>query len=130
LPIIRVADDARYARPDGSVTAIYIEVDEPPPGDGTSIYAEQETRGAAGRAVAVARDVFDEGVELARSCAARVADALGTLPGGVRPPNEFELQLAIKLDAQLGAILTKATAGAQMQVTLRWQLETRDGSSG
>jgi hypothetical protein len=126
LPIIRIAEGDRYARPDGSVTAIYVEVDEPPPGDGTSIYAEQDTRGAADRAIALARDVFDEGVELARACAARVADALTTLPGGVRPPDEFELQLAIRLDAQLGAVLTKASAGAQMQVTLRWQLRTTE----
>lgn len=112
MPIIRVGDGERDARPGGSITAIYIEVDEQPPGDATSIYAEQDTRGAVDKAVTVARDIFEEGVDLARSCAARVADALKTLPGGVRSPDEFELQLAIKLDAQLGAVLTKASVGA------------------
>jgi hypothetical protein len=122
LPIIRVSDGDRYPGQDRGVSAIYIEVDEPSVNDGTSIYADQDTRDAADRVVEAARDIFDDGIELARSCAARVAEALSALPGGVRAPDEFELQLAIKLDAQFGAVLARANAGAQMQVALRWRL--------
>ncbi len=35
-------------------------------------------------------------------------------------PSEFEVQLAIKLDSQVGAILAKASAEAQLQVTMKW----------
>jgi hypothetical protein len=72
-----------------------------------------------------ARDVFEDGVELARTAAARFAEGLIRLPAGVPPPAEVELQIAIKLDAEFGAVLAKATAGAQMQVTIRWDLRER-----
>ena len=37
--------------------------------------------------------------------------------------DEFEVSLAIKLDAEVGAILAKTSAGAQMQVTMKWSRE-------
>ena len=38
-------------------------------------------------------------------------------------PNEFEVQLAIKLNSEVGAALTKFGAEAQMQVTMKWTLK-------
>jgi len=36
-------------------------------------------------------------------------------------PDELEVQLAVRLDYELGAVLVaKGSAGAQLQVTMRW----------
>jgi Trypsin-co-occurring domain 1 len=61
---------------------------------------------------------------LVRYCASRVAETLDKV-AEVRPPTEFEVQLSIKLDAELGAILAKASAEAQLQVTMRWSRPQR-----
>jgi hypothetical protein len=118
MPIVRVPGTDSS----GEVLPIYVEVDTLVT-DPTSIYGDELTReGAAEKVMTAARDWFSDGVELARSCAARVADGLVHLPEGVRRPDEFELQIAIKLDSQFGAVLAKASAGAQMQVSMRWRL--------
>ena len=75
----------------------------------------------AERVVTAAKDLLGEGVELARACAARFSSGLAQLPDGVTAPDEVELQLGITLDTELGALLAKATAGAQLQVTLTWR---------
>ena len=49
----------------------------------------------------------------------RTVDSLEHTADSVRP-DEFELQLCIKLDAEAGAVVTKVGAGAHMQVTMRW----------
>jgi hypothetical protein len=48
-----------------------------------------------------------------------VADTIADLDQKIRP-DEFELQIAIKLDAEAGAVLTKVGAGAQLQVAMKW----------
>jgi hypothetical protein len=40
-------------------------------------------------------------------------------------PNEFEVQLAIKLNSEVGAALTKLGGEAQMQVTMKWTLKEK-----
>lgn len=114
-------------QPDGAVVPIYIEVDTLAVlerADGTDVYEGEETReNAAQRVLTVAGDVFSDGVELVRDCAAKVAHGLTRLPGNVRRPDEFEVQLAIKVDANFGAVLAKVSPGALMQVTMRWQLK-------
>lgn len=125
MAIVHIVPEGKPDPAAVGLRSIYVEVDDVPVVDGTAIYYEQETRNAAAdRVLTIAQDVFADGVELARSCAARVADGLGRLPAGVRSPDEFELQLAIKLDSEVGAVLAKAKAGAQMQITLRWKLGT------
>jgi Trypsin-co-occurring domain 1 len=113
-------------QPDGETVPIYIEVDtlDALKADPTSIYSAQETREkAAQKVMTVAGDVFGESVQLIRDCAAKVAHGLEHLPDGMPKPEEVELQLAIKVDADLGvAVLAKISPGALMQVTLRWQL--------
>ncbi|UBU17992.1 CU044_2847 family protein [Nonomuraea gerenzanensis] len=119
MPIIR-SDDASIGEP-GELRPIYVEVDRVVEADEKLIWSERETRAdPASKVVTLARDVFGEGVELARSCAVRVARGLADLSGDVRP-DEFELQVAIKLDSEVGAVLAKASAGAQLQVTMRWR---------
>ncbi|MET7486561.1 CU044_2847 family protein [Streptomyces sp. NPDC005538] len=115
------ADGQKQERP------IYVEVDNPPTpgeleemGDLGALYDGMKTReGAAERVLTVARDVYGDGLELARRCARQAAGRLHDLGEGLTP-DEVELQLSIKLDAELGAFLVKSGAEAQLQVTFRW----------
>ncbi|WP_428952349.1 CU044_2847 family protein [Streptomyces sp. cg35] len=105
----------------GRETPLYIEVDEVTPEDGLdSVYGGLTRGNPAARVMEIAHDVYDEGLDLARRCAAQAATKLAELGQGVRP-DEVELQLAIKLDATLGAVLAKSGAEAQLQVTFRWK---------
>ncbi|WP_308114734.1 CU044_2847 family protein [Streptomyces sp. ISL-12] len=110
--------------PAGTDGPIPVEVDVEP---GTSVddgldlvYGGEETRDGAGqRVVRVARDVYTDGLDLASRCAAQAVRRFGELEEALRP-DEIELQLAIKIDAGVAA-LVKSGAEAQLQITLRWR---------
>jgi NTP-dependent ternary system trypsin peptidase co-occuring protein len=104
----------------GQRTVILVEVDSAPEvggGWGEDVQT-RETR--ATRVMDAARDVFGDGLALARDCAVRTVDVLDKTPDDLKP-TEFELQLSIGLDAEAGAVITKVGANAQMQVTMRWK---------
>lgn len=108
----------------GREVTILVEVDDPPGGQRLDGYAMEgewgETRSRrAEQVMDAARDVFGDGLALARDCAARAVDSIENTASEIRP-DDFEIQLAIKLDAQAGAVLAKVGAGAQLQVTMRW----------
>ncbi|MFE9341558.1 CU044_2847 family protein [Streptomyces olivaceus] len=110
--------------PAGADGPIPVEVDaefDPAAVDGLGlVYGDEETRDGAGqRVVRVARDVYTDGLDLARRCAAQAVRRFGELQEGLRP-DEIEMQLAIKIDAGV-ATLVKSGAEAQLQITLRWQ---------
>ena len=129
MPIVRSEPGGAGGSDGEGFRAIYVEVDEARDVEPGSIYAEIETRGdATQKVVTLARDVFGDGVELARSCAVRVAQGLADLPGKMKP-DEFELQLSIKLDSEVGAVIAKTSAGAQLQVSMRWRLTEERGKS-
>jgi hypothetical protein len=108
-------------KPGKSGERIYVEVDEVVPVGGIDDMYDGDTRGgAAARVLEIAHDVYADGLDLARRCAQQAAQRLGDLGEGVKP-HEVELQLAIKLDATLGAVLAKSGAEAQLQVTFRWK---------
>jgi hypothetical protein len=100
---------------------IYVELDTLTSADGLGeIYDDVETRErAADKVLNIARDVYSDGLDLARRCAQQASTRLRDLGKDVKP-DEVELQLSIKLDAELGAVLVKSGAEAQLQVTFRW----------
>jgi hypothetical protein len=103
-----------------SPTMLYIEVDNAPPA--ASAWAADEVRGKrTEKAVAVATDLLDDAVTLARACAAKFNAGLADIEQGTRSPDEVSLELGIKMDGEFGAVLAKASAGAQLQVRLTWQ---------
>ena len=105
-----------------STSVVYIEVDSAPAT--TSAWDADTVRGSrAEKAVEVATDLLDDAVELARACAAKFSAGLAEIKEGVRSPDEVSLELGITMDAEFGAVLAKAKAGAQLQVTLTWQRE-------
>ena len=58
-------------------------------------------------------------MKLARNCAVQVIEEVQEMNTDVCP-DEFEIQLAIKLDSEIGAVLAKASAEAQMQIAMKW----------
>lgn len=101
----------------GEEVAIYIEVDklpeaESPYGETRGDTLEQITEAAPG--------MFQAGITLAQTCAKQAVAGIKKMDATFRP-EEFEVKLAIKLDSEVGAILAKASAGAQMEVTMKWK---------
>jgi hypothetical protein len=90
-----------------------IEVDRLPE---VNVYGE--TRNAAATLKA-AGDLFGDGLELARRTAGRVVESIKKMEDEIRP-NEFEVQLAIKLDGEVGAFVVKTSAEAQLHVRMKW----------
>jgi hypothetical protein len=84
-------------------------------------YADVEVRGERlDRLRTAGTDLVSDGLDLVRACAQRVSAMVATMTEDVAP-DELEVQVAVKLDYALGAVLVgKGTAGAQLQVTMRW----------
>ncbi len=67
-----------------------------------------------------ARDLFGDGMKLAQNCATRVVNGIKAMKETAKP-DEFQLQFAITLDTQVGAIIAKTRTEAQLQVTMTWK---------
>jgi len=117
MPIIKSTSEV-----DGEQVDIYIEVDEVPETlDAESPY--QDTReNLAKKSLKAVDNVFGDGLALSRKCAVQVIQSVRKMHDAVKP-NEFEVQLAIKLNSEVGAVLTKFGGEAQMQVTMKWTLK-------
>ena len=103
-------------------SVVYIEVDSAPAT--ISAWDADTVRGSrAEKAVEVATDLLDDAVELAQACAAKFSAGLAAIEENVRSPDEVSLELGITMDAEFGAVLAKARAGAQLQLTLTWRRE-------
>ncbi len=57
-----------------------------------------------------------------RAMAYRVSKTMGKLEDSVRP-NEAEIEFGINLDAEAGALLARASTGAQITVKLKWAID-------
>ena len=107
---------------DGTTTTIYIEVDEPRAVSFINPFADVRGDNPFGETLKtppIISDAFNKGMDLIRTCAEQIVTTVKNVEHVARPA-EFEVQLAVKLDAQVGAILAKTSAEAQLQVTLRW----------
>lgn len=110
--------------PAGADGPIPVEVEgdfDPGVPDGLdAVYGDEKTRdGSTRRVVQVAHDAYTEGLDLARRCAAQAVRRFGEMAEDLRP-DEIEMQLAIKVDAGVVA-LVRSGAEAQLQITFRWQ---------
>ncbi|NER93242.1 MAG: hypothetical protein F6J86_05290 [Symploca sp. SIO1B1] len=119
MPIIKSTSEV-----DGEQVDIYIEVDQVPEvSDSGDIY-QNARENTAQKSIKAMGDAFGEGLALSRKCAAQVVNSVNQMHDTVKP-NEFEVQLAIKLSTEAGAILTKFGGEAQMQVTMKWKLKEK-----
>jgi hypothetical protein len=111
MPIVK----DNFTSTDGEEVTIYVEVD--------SIQQQNryygDLRGQGDQVIDTAKDIFGSGMQLIRICAEQVVSTIQKVDQAVRP-SEFQVQLAIKLDSTVGAVLAKASAEAQLQVTLKW----------
>lgn len=99
---------------------ILIEIDSAED-DLSAIYEDAEdVRGLATKVVETGRPLFREGLALVKECAEEAVTVVRHLPEEVKP-DEFEMQLAVKLDGKVGAKIVELNSGAQLQVTLRWK---------
>lgn len=102
----------------GSIVTIRLD-------DGSEVLAEvEEVSGAFGQASADLGEI-DFGKALAR-----VKSAANELIGCIRTmavePDSYEVQFGIKLNAQAGAIIAKASAEANFTVKLNWTRRRQD----
>ncbi|NEP56900.1 MAG: hypothetical protein F6K31_07720 [Symploca sp. SIO2G7] len=119
MPIIKST-----SKVDGEQVDIYIEVDqEPEVSDSDNPYRDTREN-TAQKSIKAMGNVFGDGLALSRKCAAQVVHSVNQMHDTVKP-NEFEVQLAIKLSTEAGAILTKFGGEAQMQVTMKWTLKEK-----
>jgi hypothetical protein len=92
----------------------------------SNLQTQDTSRATRGNAVTDAlihaQGVFSSGVDLVRHCAIQVVEGIQNLDDHLKP-EELEVQLAIKLGSDAGAVLVKLSGEAQMQVTMKWKLK-------
>lgn len=100
---------------EGRDVVVSIEVDEQRLNapQGRDIY--DETRKVPDRI----KDAFENAMGLIHTCAERVAHTLDGIPQNVRP-RACEVQFAVKIDGEVGAVLAKCSTEAQFQITMTW----------
>lgn len=118
MPIVKNTEEIN-----GEEVTILIEVDDVP--------SEESPWGdlldGSDNALNAVNDLFSKGMALSRNCAKLVVDSIYRMDDAVRP-NELEVQFAIALESEVGAVLAKAKTGAQLQVTMTWkQDEEKEG---
>lgn len=114
MPIVRTTETVGEEQ-----VPVLIEVDEVPPKQVDDVYGPARG-GRSEKVLDAAGGLFNDGLQLARSCATEAVQAINQAGDAVRP-HEFQVALAIKLDAEVGAVLAKSRAGAQLQVTMTWR---------
>jgi hypothetical protein len=77
-------------------------------------------RGAADKIMACGKNLIRDAVEGIQACAEEVASGIEEIKEKMRP-DEVEVSLAFKLNAEAGAVITKLGGEAQMQVKLVWR---------
>jgi hypothetical protein len=85
---------------------------------------ESEATDVAEKVIASGRDVFAEGIKLARGCAIQTIAGLKVIREEYRP-DEVDVKLAIALKGEAGAVLVNVGAEAQLEVTLKWKLAAK-----
>jgi len=82
-------------------------------------YNYQDLRAPVSQTIQKVGDLLGSALALVNKCAARIHEAVSAIDKEQRP-QEYAVQLGIKLDAEMGAVIAKTSGGAQLQVTLKW----------
>ena len=90
--------------------------------ENTAKTSEYTRRGVTEDVLRQAQNVFGNGVDLVRHCATQMVTGVQNLDDSLKP-DSLEVQLAIKLTSEMGAVLAKVSGEAQMQVKLTWKLK-------
>lgn len=96
---------------------IRVEVDEIQPHVPRQYYNYGEVRGGDGGQPAKA---FRSGMTLVRACAEQIADTVEAIEAHLRP-STVEVELGVKLDGEVGALIAKTGVEGHLNVTLTWE---------
>ena len=103
---------------DGREVEILVEAEQAAAPAGYD-YGEGRDQAPAARIIHGARNIFGEGLDLIENCARAIVSKITALKAAA--PDEFEVNLAVKLDAAAGALIAKTSAEAQLAVKLTWK---------
>lgn len=105
---------------DGRDVTILLEVDDAVADSLPTVYGGDHLGERLDQVLTSAHGAFANGLEMVRLCATQIVQHITSLDNAIRP-DEFQVQFAVKFDSEVGAIVAKATAGAQLQVSLTWK---------
>ena len=106
-------------RPDSDID-ILIEVDEKALNEDDVIIRGNYDYGDSRGPLDHAPEVFKKALEIVHTCAEQMGEVVQKIPKAKRPSG-FEVQFAVKIDSEMNALIAKATTGAQLQITLKWE---------
>lgn len=69
-----------------------------------------------------AQESFQKGMELVQDVSQDVVKSLNSIKSDAKP-NEAEVEFGIKIDAEVGALVTKVGGSAHFVVKLKWKLQ-------
>lgn len=102
---------------DGQEVTILIQSGVP-----TQTSDRNRSMGGVTDVVQQAKGAFSQDVDLIQHCAAQIMTGVKNLDDSLKPA-EIEVELAIKLGSEAGAVLVSLSSEAQLQVTLKWNLK-------
>jgi hypothetical protein len=80
-------------------------------------------RGANPEAIATATATFESALQTVRSAAEGILHQLRSL---AQPPDEVEVEFGVKMSAETGAIIAKASTEANFKINLTWKKDLAD----
>jgi hypothetical protein len=102
---------AQFPLKDGG--SLFVEV------DGAERSPGRVMRGsAAAEAIDKASDTFESALENVRSAAEGILEQLRSL---AQPPDEVAVEFGVKMSAETGAIIAKASGEANFKINLTWK---------
>ena len=75
-------------------------------------------RGGTAEAIATATDTFEAALSKVRYAAEGILNQLRSL---AQPPDEVEVEFGVKMNAETGAIIAKASTEANFKINLIWK---------
>jgi hypothetical protein len=112
---------AKFVLPDGN--SIVAEVDD------EALDSSRIMRGGAGASsemVVKANESFESALDRVRWAAEGLLDRLTSL---TRPPDEVAVEFGVKLNAETGAVIAKASTEANFKVNLKWTRANANGAA-
>ncbi len=87
--------------------------------------ANKVMRGSpAAATIATASDTFESALEKVRDAAESLLHELRQL---AQPPDEVAVEFGVKMNAEAGAIIARASAEANFKINLTWKKNAADG---
>ncbi|MFE1249215.1 CU044_2847 family protein [Streptomyces sp. NPDC058766] len=118
-----MAETTEFRASDGTV--LRVEVDGPPPPLGADAHEPVSRRRSA--TAETATGTLREAVDRVRPAAQDVLDSLRAMP---QAPDRVTLEFGVKLAADAGVVLARASSEAHFKVLMEWEREPRERERG